>query len=193
MDARRECVRLVRCVYIGTGLCSGQTFGVTFAYIYPHVWSAPSRGFHALRGSVQMRDRTVVAGDGGGSTRKTWLSEDWVLMACLKPDGDAVRTVCSYAALHLSWRARFAEARQTCLHASATSKPWSLLADERGDFCSSRRHTEWKHPSLYVNGGAGFGGLAWLLALSAPHPFSSVLSSPDIVLCQHFLFLRDIH
>ena len=74
MDARRECVRLVRCVYIGTGLCSGQTFGVTFAYIYPHVWSAPSRGFHALRGSAQMRDRTVVAGDGGGSTRRTWLS-----------------------------------------------------------------------------------------------------------------------
>ena len=118
MDARRECVRLVRCVYIGTGLCSGQTFGVTFAYIYPHVWSAPSRGFHALRGPVQMRDRTVVAGDGGGSTRKTCCQEDCVLMACLKPSGDAVRTVCMHAALHLSERARSAEA-QTRLHASA--------------------------------------------------------------------------
>ena len=102
-------------------------------------------------------------------------------------------TVCMHAALHLSERARSAEA-QTRLHASANFETLvALFADERGEFCSSRRHTEWKHPSLYVNGGAGFGGLAWLLALSAPHPFSSVLSSPDIVLCQHFLFLRDIH
>ena len=143
-------------------------------------------------GSVQMRDRTVVAGDGGGSTRRTCCQEDCVLVACLKPSGDAVRRCACMQLCTLASELALPRLKLVCMR-PLTLKPWSPFCRRARWICSSRRHTEWKHPSLYVNGGAGFGGLAWLLALSAPHPFSSVLSSPDIVLCQHFLFLRDIH